>query len=92
MKVWCVPVSIPDPEQEPEQAEAARKFIQHMDGLKAVSMVKNSIMMLAFETREKARAAKWKFEEFSTAHLDIIECSISKDGKILQMYRVLKGE
>ena len=92
MKAWCVPVNFPNPGEQPEQAEAARAFIGNLNGLKGVSMGENGIMLLTFFAKEDARAAKWKLEEFSPARLEIIEGTMSNDGKTLNLNRVLKGE
>lgn len=92
MKIWCVPVNFPHPEKEPEQAEAARKFIGSLKGLKGVSMGENGIMLLTFIAKEDARAAKWKLEEFCPVRLEIIEGTMTEDGGKLNLNRVLKGE
>lgn len=92
MKVWCIPVNFPNPEKEPEQAEAARTFIGGLKGLKGVSMNKDGFMVLTFTEKEDARCAKWKFEEFSTVSIDMIEGVLTDDGKRLDLHKVLKGE
>ena len=92
MKVWGVPVNFPHPEKEPEQAEAARKFIERLKGLKGVSMHESGMMILVFTGVEDARAAKWKLEEFSCVRLEIMEGVMSADGQKLNLKRVVKGE
>ena len=92
MKVWCVPVNFPNPEHEPEQAKAARRFIDTMKGLTGVSINRDSgMLVLAFGEIENARAAKWKLEEFSPVGLHIIEGTLT-DGKKLNLNKVVKGE
>ena len=90
MKVWSVPVNFPDPEKEPEQAEAARKFIGMLKGLKGVTMHEKGIMLLTFLKKEDARQAKWKLEEFSTVRLEIIEGTLTEDSAELRLNRLLK--
>ncbi len=93
VKVWCLPINFPNPDTEPEQAEAARKFIQRLNGLRGVSVNQDSgMMILAFGEVEHARSAKWKLEEFSPVGLHIIEGTLTEDGKRLDLRRVLKGE
>ena len=93
MKVWCVPVNFPNPEHEPEQAEAARNFINRLPGIKGVSFNADSgMVILTFSEIENARAAKWKIEEFCTVGLHIIEGTLTDDGKRLDLHKVLKGE
>ena len=93
MKVWCLPINFPNPEKEPEQAEAARKFLRTLKGLQGVSMNKDSgTMILTFSEIENARAAKWKLEEFSNVGLHIIEGTLTDDNKRLDLHRVVKGE
>ena len=92
MKAWCVPVNFPHPKKEPEQAEAARKFIGKLKGLHGVTMHGDGIMLLAFLRKEDARQAKWKLEEFCPVRLDIIEGTITDDNAELRLNRVLKGE
>ena len=88
MKVWCVPTNFPDPEKEPEQAEAARRFIGHMNGLRGMSM-QNGVMLLTFAEIGHARAAKWKLEEFCSTRLEIIEGVLSEDNKKLDLHRLI---
>ena len=88
MKVWCVPVSFPNPEKEPEQAEAARKFIATLKGLTGICP-HEGLMVLTFTEKEDARAAKWKLEEYSN-RLEIIEGTT--DGTTLNLVKVVKGE
>ena len=88
MKVWCVPISVPHPEKEPEQAEAALKFIRTLKGLTGLCP-HNGLVVLTFKEHEDARAAKWKLEEFSN-RLEIIEGTT--DGKTLNLTKVVKGE
>lgn len=91
MKVWCVPVNFPNPEKEPEQAEAAKAFVAHFTGLIAISPGKNGVVSLVFTEKEYARIAKWKLEEYSPENLEIIEGTMTKDKKVLKLHRVLKG-
>ena len=81
MKVWCIPVNFPNPEKEPEQAEAATRFLRSMQGITGFCPVKGGMVALVFQTLENARAAKWKMEEFTDVSIPIIEGAISKDGK-----------
>lgn len=90
MKVWGVPVNFPNPEKEPEQADAAMKFLQRMKGIKGFCPHESGNMVIVFERLEDARAAKWKLEEFAPVPLSIIEGTITKDGKKLNCNRVLK--
>ena len=92
MKVWSIPVRLPNPEAQPEQAQAAAKFIHSFKGLFGVTPHESGMMLLSFTDKADARAAKWKLEEFSTAHVDLIEGTVSDDGKTLNLNRVLKGE
>ena len=93
MKVWCVPVNFPNPETEPEQAEAAKNFIGTLGGLSGMTFNRDSgMVVLAFNSIETARAAKWKLEEFSAVGLHIIEGKLTEDGKTLDLHKVLKGE
>lgn len=89
MKVWGVPVNFPDPDKEPEQAEAATRFLKTMKGLKGICPHEKGIVLLVFDAVENARAAKWKLEEFATIKLDIIEGTLSEDAKKLNCHRVL---
>ena len=88
MKVWCIPVNFPNPEKEPEQAEAARKFIAHMKGLHGMS-VQDGLVVLTFSEKEDARAAKWKLEEFSPVALHMIEGTLTEDNRKLNLNRVV---
>lgn len=92
MKVWCIPVNFPNPEKEPEQAEAATRFLRGMKGITGFCPVKGGMVALVFGSLENARAAKWKMEEFTDVSIPIIEGAISKDGKTLDCRKVLKGE
>ena len=93
MKVWCLPINFPNPDKEPEQAEAARKFLTALKGLQGVSMNKDSgMMILTFTEIENARAAKWKLEEFSPVGLHVIEGTLTDDNKRLRLNKVVKGE
>ena len=92
MKVWCVPVNLPDAEKEPKQAEAAARFMRYMKGLLGVCPMPDGNAVLAFDTRQNARAAKWRLEEFSPVRLEIIEGTLTDDGKTLNCNRVIKGE
>ena len=90
MKVWCVPVNFPNPEEEPEQAEAATRFLKTLAGLWGICPHENGLVLLTFQGRESARAAKWKLEEFSQIGLEIIEGTITQDGKTLNLNKVVK--
>lgn len=92
MKVWCVPVTLPDPEKEPEQAAAAKKFIERLKGLVAISTKENGLTVLVFKERRFARSAMWTFEEFGGGKFEIIEGTLSSDRKELRLNKVLKGE
>ena len=90
MKVWCVPVNLPNQDEQPEQAEAARKFMSTLKGLHGICPHESGLALLAFSEKEDARSAKWKLEEFSTVKWVIIEGTITGDGKVLHLNRVLK--
>ena len=90
MKVWCVPVNFPNPEEEPEQAEAANKFLKTIPGLFGICPHETGLAVLVFKDRKYARLAKWKLEEFSQIGLSIIEGTITEDGKTLNLNRVVK--
>jgi hypothetical protein len=93
MKVWCVPVNFPNPEKEPKQAEAARRFMSALPGLKGLSMERETgMMVLAFTELDRARSAKWKLEEFTPFRMEIIEGIMSEDGKRIDLHRVYMGE
>ena len=89
LKAWCVPVNFPNPEEQPEQAEAARKFIQMFKGMHGLCPQKNGMVLLVFTEKEDARAAKWKLEEFADFRLPIIEGIVSEDGQKLSCRKVL---
>ena len=92
MKVWCIPVNAPRPDEAPEQAEAARRFLSILPGLKGVSVEKETgLMVLTFFELEHARSAKWKLEEFTPVRLEIIEGILDNEQRI-NLRRVLKGE
>lgn len=90
LKVWCVPVTLPNPEEEPEQAAAAVRFMKTFKGLHGISKHETGPMLLCFTEIENARAAKWKLEEFTDCGLPIIEGTVTEDGKKLNCSRVLK--
>lgn len=92
MKAWCIPINFPNPEKEQKQAQAARSFIERLNGLKGVSMNESGMMVLVFTEKEDARKAKWKMEEFCPVRIDIIEGTITDDNAELRLNRVLKGE
>ena len=92
MKVWSIPVRFPNPEEKPEQAQAATRFIQTLKGLHGITPHESGMVLLSFQDKADARAAKWKLEEFSTAKVDMIEGTVSDDGKTLNLNRVLKEE
>ena len=90
MKVWSVPVNLPDPEKEPKEAEAANAFIGSLKGVKGVCP-NQDVFLLVFGSIEDARAAKWRIEEFAPCSLPLIEGSLSADGKTLNCTKVVKG-
>ena len=92
MKVWCVPVSFPNPEEQPQQAEAAVRFLKTLKGLHGFSQHETGVMILTFTEKSNALSAKWKFEEFAEVTLPIIEGNVSKDGKKLDLKKVTEWE
>ena len=92
MKVWGIPVNFPNPDEEPEAAEAAVKFIKAMKGVHGICPHKSGLILIVFPALEDARAAKWKLEEFTDVDLPVIEGNIDDDGKTLNCTKVLKGE
>ena len=87
MKVWSVPVMLPDPEKEPEQTRAAMRFLRMMKGLEGFCPHESGNTLIVFSSIESARAAKWKLEEFTEAPLAIIEGTLSADRKKLNCTR-----
>lgn len=92
MKVWCLPINFPNPDKEPEQAEAAKRFLKTLKGLTGFSTNESGMIILTFSEIENARAAKWKLEEFSPVGLHIIEGTLTEEGQKLNLNRVIKGE
>ena len=92
MKVWCLPINFPNPDKEPEQAEAAKRFLKTLKGLTGFSTNESGMIILTFSEIENARAAKWKLEEFSPVGLHVIEGTLTEEGKKLNLNRVIKGE
>lgn len=92
MKIYSVPANFPNPETEPEQAEAATKFLKTLKGLKGICPHKSGGILLCFHEIGDARAAKWKLEEFTNDELPIIEGTVTKDGKTLNCTKVIKGK
>ena len=90
MKVWCLPINLPDPEKEPAQAQAAGHFIGSLRGLMCVAH-SDSNSVLAFESIETARAAKWRLEEYNATGLEIIEGRMTRDGKRVDLHKIVKG-
>ena len=90
MKVWCLPINLPDPETEPEQARAAGMFIGSLKGLKGVYKAEGCDV-LAFDSIECARGAKWRLEEYNATGLEIIEGRMTRDGKQVSLQRIVKG-
>lgn len=90
MKVWCLPINLPDPETEPEQARAAGMFIGSLKGLKGVCKAEGCDV-LAFDSIEGARGAKWRLEEYNATGLEIIEGRMTRDGKQVSLQRIVKG-
>ena len=91
MKVWVIPVMLPDPEEDVADAEAARQFIAGMGGFVGFApMTGSKNTGVIFDSIEKARSAKWRFDEFSEAGAQIIEGTLSTNKKALILHRVLK--
>ena len=92
MKVWVIPVNIPDPEKDIAEAEAARQFIAGMVGFVGFAPIAGSSNTgVIFDSIEKARSAKWRFDEFMEGGgAAIIEGTLSKDRRALVLHRVLK--
>lgn len=91
MKVWSIPVRLPNPDEKPEQAQAAARFIHSFKGLYGVTPHESGMTLLTFTDKADARAAKWKLEEFSMAHVDLIEGTVADNGQTLNLNRVVKG-
>ena len=92
MKVWVIPVVLPDPEKQPGLAASVHHYIGQLNGFVGFapgSGSDNSGIM--FNSLETARSAKWQFDEFSETAADIVEGTLSKDGRALSLHRVLKG-
>lgn len=92
MKAWGIPANIPDPGKEPEQAQAAFRFLSAIKGICGFCPHESGNTLIVFDNIEHARAAKWKLEEFCTVPLAIIEGSLTDDNKTFNCYRVLKGD
>lgn len=90
MKVWCLPINLPDPEKEPAQAQAAGLFVGSLKGLVCVAQAEGN-SVLAFESIENARAAKWRLEEYNATGLKIIEGRMTRDGKQVDLHKIVKG-
>ena len=90
MKVWCLPINLPDPEKEPEQAQAAGRFVGSLKGLVCVAQAEEH-SVLAFESIETARAAKWRLEEYNATGLEIVEGRMTRDGKRVDLHKIVKG-
>ena len=90
MKVYCLPINLPDPEKEPAQAQAAGLFIGPLKGLVCVAQAEGN-SVLAFESIENARAAKWRLEEYNATGLEIIEGRMTRDGKQVDLHKIVKG-
>ena len=60
MKAYCIPIRLPDPEKEPEQAKAAASFINTLNGLQGVSPHESGMNVLSFPDIHSARVAKCK--------------------------------
>lgn len=92
MKVYCIPVVLPDPATDPATAEAARQFVAGMGGFVGFAPMEDKVNTgVLFDSLKSARSAKWHFDEFSESAAQIIEGTISRDGKALILHRVLKG-
>ena len=90
MKVYCLPINLPDPEKEPAQAQAAGQFIGSLRGLVCVANAEGH-SVLAFESIEYARAAKWRLEEYNATGLEIVEGRMTRDGKRVDLHKIVKG-
>ena len=90
MKVYCLPINLPDPEKEPAQAQAAGLFIGPLKGWVCVAQAEGN-SVLAFESIENARAAKWRLEEYNATGLEIIEGRMTRDGKQVDLHKIVKG-
>jgi hypothetical protein len=93
-----LPINLPDTEKEPAQARAAGLFIGSLKGVVCVCSSENweiisqdPVSVLAFDSIESARAAKWRFEEYNATGLEIMEGRLSRDGKRVDLHRVIKG-
>ena len=92
MKVYCFPVRLPNAEKHPSQAEAAKGFIDTLEGLVAVAPHESGTVTLCFKDIGAARVAKWKFEEFCPMKLPLMEGTLSNDKHVLNLNKVIKGE
>ena len=97
MKVYCLPINLPDPEKEPEQAQAAGRFIGSLKGVVCVCSSANweiisqdPVSVLAFDSIENARVAKWRLEEYNATGLEIMEGRLSRDGKQVDLHKIVK--
>ena len=90
MKVYCLPIDLPDPEKEPAQAQAAGQFIGSLKGLVCVAQAEGN-SVLTFDTIENARAAKWRLEEYNATGLEIVEGRMTRDGKRVDLHKIVKG-
>lgn len=64
MKVYCIPLDVPNPDTDPQGAETARKFIASRPGVVAFCPYEGK-MLICFDTIENARSTAWKLEEFT---------------------------
>lgn len=90
MKVYCLPITLPDPETEPAQAQAAGRFVGSLKGLVCVAQAEGN-SVLAFNSMENARSAKWRLEEFNATGLEIVEGRMTRDGKRVDLHKIVKG-
>ena len=47
--------------------------------------------VLTFNTIENARAAKWRLEEYNATGLEIMEGRMTRDGKRVDLHKIVKG-
>ena len=91
MKVWGIPVNFPNPEEQPEAAEGAVKFIKTLKGVHGICPHQSGLVVLTFPELSDARAGKSKLEELTDVDLPIIEGRISEHGKTLNCIKLRKG-
>ena len=92
MKVWGIPVKLPDPKEEPKQAQAVMRFLWSANGFCGFCPHESGNTLLVFQSIASARTAKWRMEEFTDEPLVIMEGTLSDDLKTLDCKKVLKNE